>query len=103
MTFRAHGVPVLAALRPVQLVVVGDLFIGIEMKPALAALLFRARVPGQAERLHATIGHFDQVLLQRVDAERVFDCVFFQLAAWPMTPASASSTPSNVRATAVTR
>ena len=48
---------------------------GCSVKPALAALRFRARVPRDAERLEPAAGHLDQVLLQRCDAERVLDLV----------------------------
>ena len=46
MALGAHKVPVLIELGPVQYVVVLDLFIGIEMKPALTALVHRPAVPG---------------------------------------------------------
>src|SRR5262249_39852440 len=36
------------------------------------ALLFRAAVPGDRERLQAAVREFDQVLLQRIEAEGVF-------------------------------
>jgi len=32
----------------VQLVIVGDLFIGVQVEPALTTLRFRPRVPGDA-------------------------------------------------------
>ena len=40
MTLGAHEVPVLIKLRPMQNVVVPDIFTGIEMKPALPAFFF---------------------------------------------------------------
>src|SRR5579871_5137810 len=46
MAFGAHEVPVLVELGPVQHIVVLDLLIGIEMKPALAALILRPAIPG---------------------------------------------------------
>ena len=74
----AHPVPVLVDPCPMQLVVVRDLLVGIEMKPALAALLLRPRIPGQAQRLEAPARKRDQILLQRVDAERVVDPIVVQ-------------------------
>src|SRR5262249_42865636 len=44
-------VPVLCRVRPVQHVAMIDLLVWIEMKPALPALLLRARIPRDAERL----------------------------------------------------
>ena len=53
---------------------------GIEVEPALPALLFRAAVPGDPERLQAPAGKRDQVLLQRINAESVGDLVIVQPA-----------------------
>ena len=55
-----------------QHVVVLDLFIGIEMKPALAALVLRPAVPGDRKRLYPAVRKFDQILLEGIDAEGVF-------------------------------
>src|SRR5262249_1628144 len=71
MALGAHEVPVLIQSRPMQHVVVLDLLVRVEMEPALAALLFRARVPGDRERLQAAVGKFDEILLQRIDPEGV--------------------------------
>ena len=54
-----------------QHVVVADIFIGVEMKPALSALSFRTGVPGNRKRLHAPVRKLDQVLLQGINAESV--------------------------------
>ena len=54
-----------------QDVVVPDLLVRIEMEPALAALVLRPAVPGDRQRLQAAVGKLDQILLQRIDAERV--------------------------------
>jgi hypothetical protein len=75
MACRALQVPVLRRARPVQLVVVGDVLAGVEVEPALAAFGLRPRIPSDRERLHAPARELDQVLLQRVDAERVLDLV----------------------------
>jgi hypothetical protein len=75
MTLGAHRVPVLVQAGPVQDVAVRDRLVGVEMEPALATLLARPRVPGDAEGLHTAAREADQVLLQRVDAERVGDLV----------------------------
>ena len=40
MTLGAHEVPVLIKFRPMQNVVVPDIFTGIKMKPALPAFFF---------------------------------------------------------------
>ena len=54
-----------------QDIVVLDLLVRVEMKPVLAALLLRSTVPCDRQCLDASIGEFDQILLQRIDAERV--------------------------------
>ena len=46
VALRTHEIPVLVQLGPVQHVVVAYVFVRIEMKPALAALILRPRVPG---------------------------------------------------------
>ena len=50
------------------------------MEPALASLFARPAVPGDAERLVAPAGEGNQVLLQRIDAERVRDLVVVKRA-----------------------
>ena len=50
-----------------QNVVVPDVFVGIEVEPALAAFVFRPAVPCNRQCLQPPIGEFDQVLLKRVD------------------------------------
>ena len=57
---------------------------GIEMKPMLAALLLRPGVPGERQRLQTSVGECDQILLQRIDAERVFDLEHGELAVRPV-------------------
>jgi len=42
------------------------------MEPVLAAMILRPAVPRDRKRLYAAIGELDQILLQRIDAERVF-------------------------------
>jgi hypothetical protein len=80
MTLGAHVVPVLAAPRPVQHVAIVDLLARIQVVPALAAGFLRPCVPGDPERLYAAAVELDQVLLQRVHAERVADRVVVQRA-----------------------
>src|SRR5262249_40099521 len=46
VTLRAHEVPVLIELGPVQDIVVLDLLVRVEMEPALAAVILRPAVPG---------------------------------------------------------
>src|SRR5208282_6346724 len=69
VTFGAHEIPVLVELRPMQDVVMPHLLVGVEVEPALTALVLRAAVPGDRERLQTTVGKLNQVLLQRSDAE----------------------------------
>src|SRR5438874_6232865 len=45
MAFGAHEIPVLVQLCPMQDIIVLDLIIGIEVKPALAALVLRTTIP----------------------------------------------------------
>ena len=71
MALRAHEVPVLVQLGPVQNVVVLDLLVRIEMKPALAAFVLRPAVPGDRQRLQPAVRELDEILLQRIDAECV--------------------------------
>ncbi len=66
-----HKVPVLIQLGPMENIVVADLLVRIEMEPTLAAFALRSAVPGERQRLQPSVGKFDQVLLQRIDAERV--------------------------------
>lgn len=73
MAFGAHEVPVLIQLGPMQNIVMSDPFVWIEMEPALAALLFRPRIPRDRQSLEPSIGKFHEILLQRVDAEGIFD------------------------------
>ena len=61
-----------------------DLLVGVEMKPALAALLLRAAVPGDRQRLQPAVGKLDQILLQRIEAEGVFDLERGELAVGPV-------------------
>ena len=58
---------------PVQRIEMRHRSVRIEMKPALAALFLWPRIPCDRERLHAAAGKRDQILLQRIDAEGVFD------------------------------
>src|SRR5262249_34121616 len=80
----AHEIPVLVELRPMQHVVVLDLLVRMEMEPALSALLLGAGVPGDRERLQPTVWKFDEILLQRLDAEGVFQLERGKLAVRPV-------------------
>src|SRR5271169_1708873 len=80
MAFGAAKIPVLLQPRPMQWVVVPDRFVGIEMKPALTALGLGPLIPGDRQRLQASAGKCDQVLLQWIDAESVFDLEVRHLA-----------------------
>src|SRR5512132_512467 len=80
----AHEIPGLINPCPVQRIAGLELLIGIQMEPALAALVLRPAVPGDAERLHPPVREGDQVLLQRVDAEGVADLEVGELAVRPV-------------------
>ena len=80
MTECALVIPVLIDAGPVQRIAGRQVAIGIEMEPALPALVLRARVPRNAERLKPAFRQFDQILLQRRDAERVADFEVCELA-----------------------
>ena len=80
MAFGAHEIPILVQLGPVQDIVVLDLLVRVEMEPALAAFVLRPAVPGKRESLQAAVGKLDEVLLQRIDAERVLDLEGAELA-----------------------
>ena len=56
VTGGAAAVPVLARACPVQYIIMGNGFIRVEMKPALAALRSRPRIPGNAQRLQSSAG-----------------------------------------------
>ncbi len=66
VTLGAHAVPALVASGPVQGIVRGDALVGIEVEPALSL-----GVPREGQALDAAAGELDQVLLERLDAERV--------------------------------
>ena len=76
----AHEVPVLRALRPVQLVTVVELLRGILPEPALAARLGGTRVPGDGHGLQPTARQFDEILLLRLDPEGVLHLEIGELA-----------------------
>ncbi len=72
MAFRAHEVPVLVQLGPVQDVIGADVFVRVEVKPTLAAFVPWPAVPCDRQCLDSPVGKPDQVLLKRIDAERIF-------------------------------
>ena len=84
VTLGAHEVPVLVQLRPVQHVGMIDVLVWIEMKPALSASFAGPRVPRERQRLHASIGKLDEILLQGLEAERVLDFESRELAVRPI-------------------
>src|SRR5262245_24756807 len=84
VALRAHEVPVLVQLGPMQDVIVLDLLVRIEMEPALSALLLRAGVPGDRERLQPSVREFDEILLQRIDPKGVFHLERGELAVSPV-------------------
>ena len=80
MAIGAHVVPILIDAGPVASVTRRDLLAGIQKEPPLAATLARPRIPGDSQRLQTSAGHRDQILLQRIYAERKFDFVIMQRA-----------------------
>ena len=73
MTLGAHVVPVLFTSGPVQRILVRNEFVRINVVPALATLSTAPGIPDDGQHLYMTIGHLDQILLQRRNAKRVFD------------------------------
>ena len=80
----AHEVPGLVDAGPMQRIAGLELAVGVEMEPALPALVLGPRIPGDAERLDPAVREGDQVLLQRIDAERVADLEVAELAVRPV-------------------
>jgi hypothetical protein len=64
----------------VQRIAVRDDLAGIEVEPALPALARRAGVPRDGQRLQPAAPQRHQVLLQRIEAERVRHLEFVQRA-----------------------
>src|SRR5262249_38968315 len=84
MAFSAHEIPVLVQFGPVQRVAMRHRAVGIEVKPALAALLFWPRIPRNGERLHPSVRKLDQILLQRINTKSVLHLEGRQLAIRPV-------------------
>ena len=63
-----------------KLVGVRDRDAWVESEPALATLCRGARVPRGGHRLNTAVGKIHEVLLKRIDAERVADHVVMMLA-----------------------
>src|SRR5512143_1277730 len=61
-----------------------DPLLGIQVIPPLAALVLRSRVPHDGQRLQASVRKWDEILLQRCDAERVLDLELGRLAIAPV-------------------
>lgn len=80
MAIGAHVIPVLIDARPVPGVPRRDLLSGIQKEPPLAAARAWPRVPGDPQRLQASARHRDEILLQRINAERVPDFVLMKRA-----------------------
>ena len=78
----AHEVPVLRSPGPVQLIAMIEPLVGVLPEPALPALRLRPRVPRHRKRLQPAAGQFDQVLLERLEAEGVADLEVGKRAVW---------------------
>src|SRR5262249_9614611 len=72
---RAVLVPVVGRRRPVELVARSDALVGVQVKPASAASLLRARIERESKRLQMAVPDVDQILLQRLDPEGVLHFV----------------------------
>ena len=67
-----------------QLVAVGDPLVGVEMKPALPAVLLGTRVPGNRQRLQPAVRELNEILLQRMDSKGVLNLVIMEFAVRPV-------------------
>ena len=61
-----------------------DEFIRIQMKPALPTLIRGPGIPGNTECLNTSVRKLDQVLLQRLYAERVGNLEISEFAIRPV-------------------
>jgi len=59
---------------------------GIQMKPALASILFRPRVPRDRQSLKPPVGELDEILLKWLDTEGVFDLEVCEPSIWAIGP-----------------
>ena len=82
----AHEVPVLLTPGPVQQVSGCDVLVGIEVEPALTTVRVGTRIPGERQGLHAASREFNEVLLQRLDAEHIGDAKILQRTVLPRGP-----------------
>ena len=73
VALRAHVVPVLLRPGPVERIRRRNVFLGIQMKPPLPAFGLGPRIPGIGQRLQPPIREFDEILLEGIDPERIFD------------------------------
>ena len=73
MAFGAAGIPILVRAGPMKAVTRTQILVRVEVVPALADI-----VPSQVERLQTAWLAFEQVLLQGLDAGRIFDLEFSQ-------------------------
>ena len=63
VTLDAAAVCVLKMARPEERMLGIDIFVGLQMVPALPALRGRPAVPGYIQRLQVTLANIDQILL----------------------------------------
>jgi hypothetical protein len=80
----AHVVPVLIRPGPVKNVTVGNRVVWVEVEPTLAAFALGPIVPAHAQGLKAPARKFDQVLLERIEAEHIRDLVIVEFAVGPI-------------------
>src|SRR4051794_12809453 len=80
MAVGAHIVPGEIHSRPMQRIGRGELFIRVERKPAPAACFLWAAVPGKGRYLIAPAGKRNEILLQRIDPERIGNLVVVRFA-----------------------
>ena len=63
VTLYAAAVRILKMARPEERMLGIDIFVGLQMVPALPALRGRPAVPGDIQRLQVTLTNIDQILL----------------------------------------
>src|SRR5271168_1991598 len=80
VAIRAHEIPGLIDAGPVPGIAKGKFLARIKTEPALTSERRRTTVPRNPERLEAAAAHLDEVLLQRINAKRVFDFVVMKNA-----------------------
>ena len=82
----ALEIPILVDPGPVHRIAGRQSAVGVEMKPALTALVFCAGVPRDSECLQPAVVQFDEILLKRPKSKRVADLKIRQVAVRAVCP-----------------